>query len=145
MVQCENKAKEKGQFAIMKGLEKEKRLDLPRSWGSRDEVRVGFIINLNFMITVHDTFVCKPGNASKMAKLFKEWANFKKDKNIQVLTDMTGGWHRVTITTEYEDLAAYEKETKEMGNSKEEKEIMDKFSDMNEMYVSGSREIYKVW
>ncbi len=24
------------------------------------------------MIIVHDTFVCKPGNASKMAKMFKE-------------------------------------------------------------------------
>ena len=24
------------------------------------------------MIIVHDTFICKPGNASKVAKMFKE-------------------------------------------------------------------------
>ncbi len=97
------------------------------------------------MIIVQDTFVCKPGNASKMAKLFKEWADAKKNKNIKVMTDMTGAYHHVFITTEYESLATYEEETKTMGQSPEEKAVMDKFKDMNEMYTSGSREIYKVW
>jgi hypothetical protein len=97
------------------------------------------------MISVHDVFVCKPGNASKMATLFKEWADFKKDWNMSVMTDMTGGYHRVVITARHASLEAYEKAQKDMGQSAEEKALMEKFKDMNEMYVSGSREIYKVW
>lgn len=98
------------------------------------------------MIIVHDIFVCKPGNASKLAKLFKEWAEVRPKKNTYVMTDMTGQFHRVVVAANYDSLAAYEEELKKMGQeSPEEKAIMEKFKDMNEMYVSGSREIYKVW
>ena len=97
------------------------------------------------MISVHNTFVCKPGNASKLAKLFKEWAEFKKGQKMSVLTDMSGQYHRVIITETHESLAAYEKAQEDMGQSPQEKALMEKFKDMNEMYVSGSREIFKVW
>ena len=97
------------------------------------------------MIIVHDIFICKPGNASKIAKLFKEWADVAPKKNIQVMTDMTGQYHRVIIAARFENLAVYEEEMKTMGQTPQEKEVMDKFKDMNEMYVSGSREIFKVW
>jgi len=97
------------------------------------------------MISIHNIFVCKPGNASKMATLFKEWADFKKDWNMAVMTDMTGQFHRVVITESHASFAAYEEAQKNMGESPEEKALMEKFKDMNEMYVSGSREIYKVW
>ena len=97
------------------------------------------------MIVVHDIFVCKPGNASKLAKIFKEWADVIKRKNVSVMTDMTGQFHRVIIASSYDSLAHYEEESKKIGQSPEEQKIMDKFKDMNEMYVSGSREIYKIW
>ena len=100
------------------------------------------------MITVHDTFVCKPGNAGKLAKLFKEWADLRPAKiNTKVMTDMTGQFHRVIVSGDWESLAVYEEELKHMmeNQTPEEKAGMDKFKDMNEMYVSGSREIYKVW
>ncbi len=97
------------------------------------------------MIIVHDIFVCKPGNASKLAKLFKEWADVVPRKNVSVMTDLTGQFHRVIATSSFENLTDYEEETKKMGQSPEEKKVMDKFKDMNEMYVSGSREMYKVW
>ena len=97
------------------------------------------------MIIVHDIFVCKPGNASKLAKLFKEWAEVVPKKNVSVMTDMTGQYHRVISVSKFESLAEYEKESKKMGQTPKEKKIMEKFKDMNEMYVSGSREIYKVW
>jgi hypothetical protein len=101
------------------------------------------------MIIVHDIFVCKPGNASKIAKLFKEWADVvgkpNEGKGIYVMTDMTGQWHRVIVASTHESLTDYEETTKKMGQAPEEKAIMDKFKDMNDMYVSGSREIYKVW
>ena len=97
------------------------------------------------MISVHNIFVCKPGNASKLAKLFKEWADIRKGENMFVLTDMSGQYHRVIITETHESLAAYEESEKDMGQSPEEKAMMEKFKDMNEMYVSGSREFFKVW
>ncbi len=100
------------------------------------------------MIIVHDIFVCKPGNASKLAKMFKEWADIRpKKSNTQVMTDMTGQFHRVIMSANYDSLTSYEEETKNMmeNQSAEEKALMEKFKDMNEMYVSGSREIYKVW
>jgi hypothetical protein len=97
------------------------------------------------MIIVHDIFICKPGNASKVAKLFKEWADVAPKRNVQVMTDMTGQFHRVIIASSFDSLTAYEKEMETMGQTPEEKQVMDKFKDMNEMYVSGSREIFKVW
>ena len=97
------------------------------------------------MIIVHDIFICKPGNASKVAKLFKEWADVAPKKNVQVMTDMTGQFHRVIIASSFDSLTAYEEEMKSIGQTPEEKQVMEKFKDMNEMYVSGSREIFKVW
>jgi hypothetical protein len=99
----------------------------------------------SFMIIVQDTFICKPGNASKIAKLFKEWTDVVPSKNVQIMTDMTGQFHRVIVASSFENLAAYEEEMKTMGQSPEEQKMMEKFKDMNEMYVSGGREIFKVW
>ena len=97
------------------------------------------------MIRVHSTFVCKPGNASKLAKLFKEWVDVKKDSSMTVMTDMTGQFHRVILAENYASFAAYEKAQENMGQSPEEKAMMEKFKEMNDMYVSGGREILKVW
>ena len=99
------------------------------------------------MIIVHDIFICKPGNASKLAGLFKEWADLEKSegRTVSVMTDMTGQFHRVIAASTHESLAAYEESTKNMGSSPEQKKLMEKFNTMNEMYHAGSREIYKVW
>ena len=48
------------------------------------------------MIIVHDTFVCKPGNASKLAKKFKE-AMTGNNELVHVMTDMTGPFNRVIM------------------------------------------------
>jgi hypothetical protein len=97
------------------------------------------------MIIVQDTFNCKPGNASKMAKMFQEWVSVSPQKDVRIMTDMTGDFHRVIIATTFENLTAYEEAMKTMGQSEEEKKVMEKFKDMNEMYVGGSREIFKLW
>jgi len=98
------------------------------------------------MIIVKDTFVCKPGNASKIAKMFKESMPLSP-KWKYVLTDMTGEWHRVIMLSEFENLSEYESESKRMmeNPTEEEKKDMEKYKNMNEMYLSGSREIFKVW
>ncbi len=97
------------------------------------------------MILVHDIFVCKPGNASKAAKLFKEAMagnpNFKS-----VMTDMTGQYHRVISVSEYKDLTDYQKSMEAMQNpTPEMEEAFKKMGNFNDMYLTGSREIYKVW
>ena len=97
------------------------------------------------MIIVHDTFICKPGNASKMARLFKEVMGGQPDM-LHVMTDMTGQWHRVIMVSQYENLTAYEKSwDKYMEDTEENRKMNEKMKDVNEMYVSGSREIFKVW
>jgi NAD(P)H-dependent flavin oxidoreductase YrpB (nitropropane dioxygenase family) len=97
------------------------------------------------MIVVHDIFICKPGNASKVAKLFKEWTEVATQKNTTVMTDMTGQYHRVIVAATFESLADYEEQMKTMGQTEAEKKLMEKFNNMNDMYVSGERQIFKVW
>lgn len=97
------------------------------------------------MIIVHDIFVCKPGNASKVAKTFKE-TMAKSPYFVNVMTDMTGQYHRVIMVSQYENLTAYEESWKEMEKpNKEMQAMMEKMKDLRDMYVGGSREIYKVW
>jgi hypothetical protein len=97
------------------------------------------------MIIVHDIFVCKPGNASKVAKMFKKTMVYSKEM-VTVMTDMTGQFHRVIMVSQFKNLTAYEKSweqyQKDTKAMKKMGEIMQGFQDM---YVSGSREIYKVW
>jgi hypothetical protein len=97
------------------------------------------------MIIVHDTFVCKPGNASKMAKLFKE-SMVGNTELVNIMTDMTGQYNRVIMVSQFENLTAYEKSWEQYKNpTKEMKESMKKMEGYTDMYVSGGREIYQVW
>jgi heme-degrading monooxygenase HmoA len=97
------------------------------------------------MIIVHDTFVCKPGNAGKVAKMFKE-AMVANPYFSNVMTDMTGQYHRVIMVSHYDSLSAFEKSFEEMQNpTPEMKEAFKKMEGYQDMYTTGSREIYKVW
>jgi heme-degrading monooxygenase HmoA len=97
------------------------------------------------MIIVHDIFVCKPGNASKLAKLFKE-AMSGNEELMHILTDMTGQYNRVIMVSQYESLKAYEESwNKYMQNSEEMKKMQEVMKGYQEMYLTGSREIYKAW
>jgi hypothetical protein len=98
------------------------------------------------MIIVHDTFVCKPGQAGKSAKLFKE-VMAKNPYFMNVMTDVTGQYHRVIMVSKYESLAEFEKVGREMmeNPTDEMKAGMKKLEGFQEMYLTGSREIYKTW
>jgi hypothetical protein len=97
------------------------------------------------MIVVHDIFVAKPGNASKLAKMFKE-ATKKSPEVKHILTDMTGSYNRVIMVSHYESLTAFdqswEKMKKEPESMKEMEEAMKGYQDM---YQTGSREIFQIW
>ncbi len=97
------------------------------------------------MIIVHDIFICKPGNASKVAKLFKE-VMAGDDEVVNIMTDMTGDFNKVVMVSKYDSLAAYEQSfQKYMEDSEEMKKMKEKMQGYHDMYLTGSREIYKVW
>ena len=97
------------------------------------------------MIIVHDIFICKPGNASKLAKKFKE-AMAGNNELVNIMTDMTGEYNKVVMVSQYENLAAYEQS---WDKYKEDTEAMKKMEEImkgyHDMYLTGSREIYRVW
>ena len=97
------------------------------------------------MIIVHDIFICKPGNASKLAKLFKG-VMAESSEVVNIMTDMTGQYNRVVMVSKYETLTAYEQSwEKYKQDSEEMKKMTEKMKGYHEMYLTGSREIYQVW
>ncbi len=97
------------------------------------------------MIIVHDTFICKPGQASKMAKMFKEVMGGGSEV-LHILTDMTGQFNKVIMVSQYASLAAYEESMKKwMEPTEENKKMGEKMKGYHEMFQTGSREIYRVW
>jgi hypothetical protein len=97
------------------------------------------------MIIVHDIFICKPGNASKLAKKFKEGMTGNSDL-VNIMTDMTGQFNRVIMVTKYDNLTAYEKSWEKYQEKSEEMKKMEQaMAGYQDMYLTGSREIYQVW
>ncbi|MGN6530819.1 MAG: NIPSNAP family protein [Ginsengibacter sp.] len=97
------------------------------------------------MIIVHDIFTCKPGQASKMAKLFKEIMS-KNEDFVNIMTDMTGEFNRVVMVTKFDSLTAYEQNfEKYMKDSDEMKKMKEKMKGYHDMYLTGCREIFQVW
>jgi len=97
------------------------------------------------MIIVHDIFICKPGKASKLAKLFKEVMADNKEFD-SIMTDMTGQYNRVIMVSKYDNLIAYEKSWEEYQKNEDMmKKMKEKMAGYHELYMTGSREIYKVW
>lgn len=97
------------------------------------------------MIVVHDIFICKPGNASKLAKKFKE-AMAGSDELVNIMTDLTGSYNRVVMVSKYENLAAFEQSfEKYKQNSEAVKKMTEAMAGYQDMYLTGSREIYQVW
>lgn len=96
------------------------------------------------MIIVHDIFICKPGQASKFAKLFKT-VMADNDDLVNIMTDVTGSYNKVVMVTKYDSLTAYEQSfQKYMQENDEAKKMKEKMQGYHEMYLTGSREIYQV-
>ncbi|MFN8278746.1 MAG: hypothetical protein U0V49_00530 [Saprospiraceae bacterium] len=96
------------------------------------------------MIIVHETFICKPGNASKVARLFQEVMS-DMPEFMHVMTDMTGEFNKVIIQSKYENLTDYEKRFEMyMQNTEEVRKMREKMQGYQDLYLTGSREIYRV-
>jgi hypothetical protein len=96
------------------------------------------------MIVVREVFIAKPGMASKLATMFKAEMSKEMGKDVKVLTDMTGSFNKVVIESEYENIAAFDREMQEY--MKQAKPATDPSKpNYQEMYTHGKREIFRVW
>jgi len=93
------------------------------------------------MIVVRNTFVCKPGCASKLAAQLKGAMESRKDMKARILTDLTGDFNRVVMEFEGANFGEFEGRMKEYETDEAFREKMKGYTDL---YVTGTREIFKV-
>jgi hypothetical protein len=80
-----------------------------------------------------------------MAKLFKE-VMAGNTELVHIMTDMTGQFNKVTMVSQYENLTAYEQSWEKYKEDTEAmKKMNEKMAGYQDMYITGSREIYQVW
>ena len=94
------------------------------------------------MFVVREFFVAKPGFASKLATMVKETMEAGKVQKCRVMTDMTGDFNTVVMETEIDSLADLEKRMQEHSSNGA---MRDKMKGYTDMYLTGGREIYRVW
>jgi hypothetical protein len=92
------------------------------------------------MYIIRETFTAKPGQASKLAKLFHETMT-STNENVRVMTDFVGPFNTVVIETEVENLEEYGRRMEEY---MEKSDIRDKMKNYFDMYLEGKREIYQL-
>ncbi len=98
------------------------------------------------MLIVREIFIAKPGQASKLARLFKKAMPARGD--IRILTDFIGEFNMVVMETEIKNLKEYEEQVEEYKSGKMMKELdaetaaaISKYADL---YIGGRREILQV-
>ena len=93
------------------------------------------------MLIVREIFKAKPGQASKLARLFK--SGFGKGSNVRVMTDIVGDYNTVVIEMEVSNLDEFEKYLEDYKSGKDP-EMVKEMQSYTEMYINGRREIFKV-
>lgn len=98
------------------------------------------------MIVVREVFTAKPGQASKLAKLFKKV--FGSDPGSRVMTDLAGDYNTVVVEMTVGTLAEFEKQMEEYRSGKPDPKmdpaVAQEMSKYTEMYLTGRREIFRV-
>ena len=94
------------------------------------------------MLIVRDIFTAKPGQASKLAKLFKKaFANYP---NVRIMTDVVGNYNTVVMEMQMNNLAEYEKMMEEYKSGNIDPQVAKEMSNYSEMYLYGRREIFRI-
>ncbi|MBI1795562.1 MAG: hypothetical protein HYR74_00765 [Candidatus Eisenbacteria bacterium] len=96
------------------------------------------------MLIVRDVFTAKPGQASKLAKLFKGMAKDMPGTGpARVLTDLVGDYNTVVMEFEFKNLGEYEKAMMEYSNMQKTPENTQRMAEYQNMYQTGKREILR--
>ncbi len=93
------------------------------------------------MLVVRNVFVAKPGQASALAAQLKAAAAVAGLPAARVLTDLTGGFNRVVLEYEVENLAGFEATMERYATDDTFREAMKGYTDR---WSTGSREIFRV-
>jgi len=91
------------------------------------------------MLIVREIFTARPGQASKLAKLFKKAMG--TNSKLRIMTDVVGDYNTVVIEGEVENLAEFESGKLEPEIDPQLQEEMSKYT---EMYLTGRREVFRV-
>jgi hypothetical protein len=91
------------------------------------------------MFIVRNSFVAKPGSASKLAALLKDVSTMLP--NGRVLTDITGDFNRVVMEYEAANVGEFEARMQQYATDPELKKKMQGYTDL---WLTGSREILRV-
>lgn len=98
------------------------------------------------MYIVREVFMAKPGQASKLAKLFRR--AFVNASKIRIMTDMVGEFNTVVAEMEVANLTEFEQQMADYRAGKPDPNMdpkaMEELSKYTEMWVTGRREIYQV-
>lgn len=94
------------------------------------------------MLIVREVFTAKPGQASKLAKLFKK--TFTGDMKGRVMTDMIGTYNTVIMEVEVASLADWEKQMQEYQSGKMDPALVEEMSHYHEMFQGGHREVLRI-
>ena len=93
------------------------------------------------MIVIRNSFIAKPGLASKLAAQLKDAASVSGITRYRVLTDLTGDFNRVVLEYESENVGEFEQRMREYQTNTP---FRDKMKGYTDLYVTGSREILQV-
>ena len=95
------------------------------------------------MIIVRESFVTKPGLASKFAKIMRDaQKQFPGSPGkFRIMTDLTGSFNQVVMETELENLGDLDKRMQEYKSNTKARESMSGYTDM---YLTGKREIFEL-
>jgi hypothetical protein len=98
------------------------------------------------MLIIREVFTAKPGQASKLAKLFKKMS--AGDPNTRVMTDLVGNYNTVVMEVQAKSLAEFEKQMEEYKSKKPDPKMdpkaAEEMSKYTEMYLVGKREVFQV-
>ena len=98
------------------------------------------------MLIIREVFTAKPGQASKLATLFKR--GFGGDPNTRIMTDLVGDYNTVVVEVQVNSLAEFEKQMEEYKSGKPDPKmdpkVAEEMSKYTEMYLTGRREVYQI-
>jgi hypothetical protein len=95
------------------------------------------------VIVVREIFQAKPGQASKLAKVFKEafGADARMRERARVMTDFVGPYNTVVMEMTFKDFPEFEQSINDYMARNDMREKMAGYTDL---YQEGRREIYRV-
>ena len=98
------------------------------------------------MLIIREVFTAKPGQASKLAKLFKR--AFGHDSSVRIMTDLVGDYNTVVAEMQVASRAEFEKQMDERKagkpDPKVDPETQKEMAKYTEMYVTGRREVFQI-